>query len=81
MEPWAFAADRLAGVADSEITRLFLQVPDARLDNQIGTEKASSVQEQGCLKVSSRRTQRSRYSAQRQHPLDVVGQFSASLTT
>ena len=77
MEHWTFAADRLA---DSEITRLVLEVLDARLDHQIGTEKASSVQEQGCLKVSSRRTQRSPTPpSASQHPLDVVGQFPEPL--
>ena len=46
LEHWAFAADLLAGVASGEITRLFIQVLDARLDNPIGAEKASSAQEE-----------------------------------
>ena len=46
MKHWAIAADLLAGVADSEITRLLLQVFDARLGDPSGIGKASSAQEE-----------------------------------
>lgn len=46
MEHWAFAADLLAGVASGEITRLFIQVLDSRLGNEVGTEKAPTAQEE-----------------------------------